>query len=473
MTRKTRSLWIALAALALILGAFFVLRSDRDAADDAGSPAQVETVALSDLDITDLRSVTLIRSSGEVEISSADGETWFVRDVPVHYRGDGDRIRAAVRGLAGLSSRNVVAESASESELADFGLDPAEATVVLRQRDGSETAVDVGKPAPSGSGRYARRRESSRVVILPAYAVDPALSSADDFRDRSLPAPDPDRLVRISYRSSGTTVRIEEREGGNPFTSLSSPLDVTEPWLSPHPADDYALRKALAEEAPLPRTVGAFLDDADPEDPDLGLSPRDDADLLRVEDADGVVLDLVIGSEDGAGNRYALRGDEDGAVFTLPVESLAFLEVDPFDLTSNFVFLGSIERMRRIRVERGSESWIMAREERGEPGDTKDDGYRVNRLEVPREEFTAVYQEFISLMWEGRIQRNVPLGTPELRITAEHADPDVNPLVILFWPYDDVYYQVAVGDDPMEFLVGRYQVGNFLDDLAALSEYGS
>ncbi|RKX90992.1 MAG: hypothetical protein DRZ90_15645, partial [Spirochaetes bacterium] len=215
-----------------------------------------------------------------------------------------------------------------------------------------------------------------------------------------------------------------------------------------------------------------FLDSEDSENPMFGLD-ENNADYLKLADEDGNILNLIIGSEEGQGYRYTRFGDHDDSLFLLSNSDLAVLNTDPFRFMSKFVFLGSIFQVSQVKVERGAETWIMKRTERGEPENTDDDRFIANNLEVPKKEFTSVYQKFISIMYEGEVEDSTSLKSPEVRITISNVKPEIEPRIIRYWPYDDTYFQVSIDSNPIEFLVGRYQVEDFIEDLAALSEYGS
>jgi hypothetical protein len=235
---------------------------------------------------------------------------------------------------------------------------------------------------------------------------------------------------------------------------------------------DENFREALGEKTPIPSTVREFLDDADPLNGKYGLDEKT-ADLLIIRDSEGKSLNLVIGNSDGQGNRYVRFEDFTDSVFLLKDSDLTVIENDPFSFTSKFVFLGSIFKVAQVKVEKDGKTWLMSRTERGEPEDTDDDRFIVNTLEVPKKEFTSVYQKFISIMYEGVAIDAPALKSPEVRITISNVSRDVEPRIIRYWPYDDIYYQVSVDDRPIEFLVGRYQLEDFIEDLSALAEYGS
>lgn len=469
MTKKTKNLIIAAAALVLALGAFFITQRAEEKKDDAEATPITPMADITQIDAYSVRSVRIENSSGGVHLYSPDGKNWLVADVPEYYKSDADTLQSVVKKFANLRSRDIIAENIGGNDLAEFGLNVPQALIVLREKDGTETIVEFGKMSPSGSGRYVRQAGGDRVFLLPVYTTKDAFATADAFRDRALPAISPDKLASFSYRSGGLLFALEPRVGNHPYIKMASRFDVVSPFQGRYPASDYTIQKALAEDAPLPTRIGDFMDDIDPNDSSLGFN-EDTADRIDIEDSDGNALHLLIGAPTGMGSRYARLTDREGPVFTLGDAELALLRIDPFQLMEKFLFLGSIDNVAEVTVKNGNDSLSMAREDRGDPEDVKDDYFTVNGHEVPQKEYSGVYQNFIGLMWEGIAEEQPILGNPEISITVRNADSGIDPAVINFWPYDEVYYVAATDDAPREFLLGRYQVEKFLKSLEELAK---
>ena len=472
MIRKTRNLLISLIALTII-AAVFTLLHFREKTGEISEKTEVKAPEiLSNYTLADLRSVNIQNPEQDFKFSSSDGENWVISPVPEYFRAVKDRVTSAVRTLSSLQSRTIIAEEADESRLSEYGLIPPEAVITYKDRESGSTTVEIGSTNPSKTGRYARQRGSQTVVLLPSYSVDPVFSSPENFRDMTLPAVNPEKLASFEYRHNGITFSIAPRDAEDDYTAMVSPFVITSPWKNHYDFDADAFQKILSEKTPLPGRVVRYLDGADYRNEAFGLEDTD-ADFLKIADEDGNLLDLIIGNPDGNGMRYIRYRDHEDSIFLLKDSDVALISTDPFYFVSKFVFLGSIFQVSRIKVERGADTWIMKREERGEPEDTDDDRFFVNTLEVPKKEFTTLYQNFISIMYEGEAVNHRTLKSPEVRISVSSVKPGVEPRIIRYWPYDEIYYQVSIDNNPIEFIVGRYQVESFIENLAALSEYGS
>jgi|GEM_PF-649157 len=476
MTGKSRNLLISLIAVAAAAAAMFLMQIREEPTEDTPAAEVKAPEVLSNFTMTDLRSITIKRNVDDsvmtLRFFSSDGENWMIADTTENFRPERDHLAADIQSLSNLQSGTVIAENAGNPRLSEYGLNPPEVLLTFKDREGNSRTVEIGTANPSGTGRYCRLSGADKVVLIPSYKLSAAFNSADDYRDMSLPSVNLDKMSYFEYRYQGRVFRVSPWEQEDKFISMLSPFVITSPWKSEYLLSDEKFRKALGEETPIPSTVREFLDDADPLNGKYGLDEKT-ADLLIIRDSEGKSLNLVIGSSDGQGNRYVRFGDFTDSVFLLKDSDLAVIESDPFSFTSKFVFLGSIFKVAQVKVEKDGKTWLMSRTERGKPEDTDDDRFIVNTLEVPKKEFTSVYQKFISIMYEGVALDGPALKSPEVRITISNVSRDVEPRIIRYWPYDDVYYQVSVDDRPIEFLVGRYQLEDFIEDLSALAEYGS
>ena len=475
MTRQTRKLIIALgllgAALAALGGIKWAQNKPKD--DDLVDEPIAKEVVLTNYALEDLRLVRVENAEEILAFTSADGENWQLDGVPSGFIPNMTALTSAVRNASSLSSRTTIAESPSNERLADYGLANPVAKVVVKDREGNTSTVLFGAETPSGTGRYARSSDGGAVVLLPTYTSSVAFQTQKDYRDFSLPTINPQAIFSLAYRSQGVEFITEPKgEETRPYVTMVSDLQITSPWQGTYSIDENELQKVLSEEAPLPTQVAAWFDEANPSDPALGLNPNT-ADYIRIADAEGNSLNLLLGATTPEGQRYARLENSNGPVFLLDASTLKLLDVPPFRFTRKFVFLASIMAVEDVIVRSEGKEFTLHRTERGESDNTKDDRFLMNGREVPRDDFTEVYQKMIAIMREGVVEETLPIGQPEAIITAHHVSQEVEPATVRFWPYDEVYYRVAVNDDPIEFLVGRYQVKQLITALDELAAFGT
>ena len=471
MNRKSRNLLISLAVLVLAAGSLLLVRTGENSPEEDSREPMVQIGFLSEVPAESLRSVRIENPEGGFHLYSPDGQNWLVEGVSDSYRPDTAGINTAVRYLSRIQGQ-VVEESANPDRLREFGLDHPEIRLTLRNREGDTTVVEFGAESPTGSGRFARQPDSGTVILVSPVITRTVKSVPDSFRDRSLPTVNLQEMIAFSYKSGDTVFIAEPRTEDDPYRGSLGPFEVVSPFRGRYPLADHVLSELLTETSPLPTTVSAWRDDVDPEDPSWGLG-EDEADRIYIADRSGGILSLLLGIPDGMGNRYARLGDRDEAVFLVPETALGLLETPPFELIDKFVCLASISNVSSVRVEASGRNWVMTRFPYGDEDSVKDDRFNINNLPAEQEDFSDVYKKLIGIMWEGQIEERKTLESPEVRITLSHVDPGVKDVIIRFWDYNEVYYQASVDESPLEFLVGRYQVQDVIDDLAALAEFAS
>lgn len=467
MIRKLRTLLISLTVLILLAAGLMLLRTLAKREQASAPNATVGSEVLSDFAVENLRSLRIQRGGEELHAYSTDGKQWKLADTSKFFRPVSEEIETSVRALANLSSSSIIRDGVQDSELADFGLDVTEATLIFRDNNGQSTSIEIGGKSPSGIGRYARVANSPTVVLLPNSSIEYAFKSASDYRDMSMPTINLESISGMEFRYNGRTTRIRTRGEDDPYVTRLSPYSInSSSWKGTYSLDDNALKTLLTEESPLPVEIKEYRDELDPNDPSLGLLDES-SDMLVIEDTEGNTLSLVFGIGDGKGNRFTRYENTADAVFLL--EELELLKTEPFRLLNKFVFLGSIHQVSQVVIERDTDVWRMNRTDGGNPEKAHDDYFEINDMEIPFEDFTDIYQKLIGIMWEGQIVTPVKPGNPELKITVSNIQPDIRPRIIRYWPYDDVYYQASLDEQPPEFLVGRYQINQFIDSLTAKS----
>jgi len=465
MTEKSVALVSSLGVLAVLAAVFAIIRSLPEPLKISGN-AVAASITLTDIEEENLRSVTVKHADGGFDFKLDEDGNWTLPNLS--FRLNPDEVRRVTRALASIESGKIISEGGDGSRLPEFGLDNPAARIIVTDKNGNLEAVEVGDENPVSGQRYARREGSYDVAFLPPAVAGMVFMDESDFRDKSLPAPNLDEVVRLELRRHGRSLQVASSAEPNPYLDSASGYVITRPWQGRYYLDEGNFRARIKEEAPLPTAVAAYLDNENPENVKFGLAD-DEADMLYISDKNGTTLHLILGASDGEGNRYARLDSEAESLFKLRESELGFLDTDPFYLTSKFVFLGSIRRVARVKIEAEGDIWMLTRIERGEDEEIKDDLFLIDNLEITFEEFSSLFQNLIRISREGQVQEEHILLEPEVSITVINSKADVNPLLIRYWGYDDVYYQVGIDAEKPEFLVGRYQVRKLINHLRALS----
>ena len=451
-----------LAALTIIFVIFRFLPEPPKVLDNG----LVSSIVLTSIEEQNLRSVAVKRVDGGFDFELGENGDWVLSGVPFPL--NTDEVKRVTQTLASIESGKVISEGLDGNRLSEFGLDNPAAKIVVADKDGNLEIVEVGNVSPVDARRYARRNDSYDVVFLPPTVAEIAFMDEGDFRDKSLPTPNLDEIARLEFRRNGGVFQMVPRAEPDPYVSSTSDYVVTKPWQGKYYLDEGNFRKRIRKEAPLPTTVVAYLDNENPSNVKFGLTDEK-TDMLYLSDRNGTVLHLILGASADEGNRYARLGDRDGPLLKLRESELGFLDTEPFSLTSKFVFLGSIERVASVKIEAGKDAWILTRIKKGEAEEIKDDLFLIDDLEITFEEFSSLFQNLIGISWEGEIQEERIRLEPEITISITNSNADVNPLLIRYWGYDEVYYQVGMDIVQPEFLVGHYQIQKLINYLMALA----
>lgn len=170
-------------------------------------------------------------------------------------------------------------------------------------------------------------------------------------------------------------------------------------------------------------------------------------DFVNTEDADTAkktkyadsTATLLIGSEDGEGNRYAAVEGYEGAVYKIPSALLeAVYGLNPFDYILKIPALINIDTVESVEIQAGGESYTM------EPGK---DQYKMNGKKVEKEEFTAVYQALLNVMLDTEMEEgSQPDGGREekLRVVYKRNTEDAPEVELVYYPYDDTYDSISI-----------------------------
>jgi len=465
MTEKSVALFSSLGVLAALIIVFVISRFLPESPKPSDYDS-VSSIMLTDIEEQKLRSVAVQRVDGGFNFELDEDGNWILSDLP--FRLNSDEVKRVTGMLSSIESGEIISRGLDRNRLPEFGFDSPAARIVVTDKAGDSEVVEVGSGSPVSGQRYARREDSYDVVFLPPAVTEIVFMDGGDFRDRTLPMPNLDEIERLEFRRKGRVFQMVSSEEPNPYVSSANYYVVTKPWQGKHYLDEGNFRTRIREEAPPPTTVLTYLDNENPRSAKFGLADEK-ADMLYISDRNSTVLHLILGASDGEGNRYARLGDRNESLFKLSESELGFLDTEPFHLTSKFVFLGSIERVARVRIEVDKEAWILTRIERGETESIKDDLFLVDDTEITFEEFSSLFQKLIGISREGQIQEEHIRLEPEIRITITNSKTGVDPLLISYWSYDNVYYQVGMDTEEPEFLVGRYQVQKLINHLMALS----
>ncbi len=346
LSKSNRGLLLIAVALAAWFG-FFELRRDSTEARRrlAARALRVEAERVRSLQI---------ESEGLRLAATREGERWTMTE-PIRAPADAEAIGRLLLALERLPRGETVTPAdrrRADARLADYGLDPPRARIVLGG-EGPPLTLRIGRATPIGDGLYLQVEGSDELFTSHRGILALLPDGPEKWRDRALYRGESAVIRRIEVRRPEGLLRIERDERGG--------------WIvaSPHPvrANRAAVAELLAQL--LAGRVGEFVAEGAIETAGYGL----DEPAITVEfTAAGLdpAAPLLLGNP--VANRpdwryAAFRGG--AAVFTVSADLIAPLRAPLDDYRDRRLTALDPAEIASIRVENGDLALRLARRAEG------------------------------------------------------------------------------------------------------------
>lgn len=169
---------------------------------------------------------------------------------------------------------------------------------------------------------------------------------------------------------------------------------------------------------------------------------------------------IILGNEDGEGNRFAaVQGFED-QIYKFPTSTIDFVfGLDPFSYILKIPALINIDTVESLEILAGENSYEMN-------VDSANGKYQFENKNVEKTEFTTLYQEICGIMLEGEAQEDKISkdAAPELEITFHRNSAEFPEIQVVYYPYDDTCDLVEVNGNSY-FLVKAEDVENLVKSI--------
>jgi len=450
MSRKSKTLIAALAALVLLSGAYYGSTVWTKRKSDAKVQPFTPSPKLGNLEGSELVRMELLNLTLENE----DG-IWKLKSVkgalpPAGIELDQMQIMSLIYSLASLWIDSVVDEE--PLDLSAYGLDNQYVSrVTITDSAGTQAVYLVGNMTPSRSAYYVMEEGDPKVYAVSAYLVGNMNIPLERIRQKSLfPVFQFPEFISFTMESSGTVIEIMEKP------------DILRPYLastytSHLLTSHYALARGISNDifsellSPFNSLgIDDFIDDNPASLERYGLDKPVRIILRTINDT----LDLLIGNQ-VEGKRYAKLTGAPG-VFTLRGLESA-VSIKPFELIDKFILLVNIDNVDHIEIT-GGEKILTADIQRY--GDEED--FFLNGKKTQDRAFRNFYQSVIGLLADAEYPRGSSADQATGRdnsITIEHFlnTPPGQRVSITLIPYNRDFYAVSQ-EGATEFLVSRDQV---------------
>jgi hypothetical protein len=358
---KPRQVLYVLVILAVVLGGVFYLE---DRVEQQAELKQEQSRLISLDDPADVRSLEISgqKVDSAIKIARKDDKPEWDLTAPVKGKADNLSVERLINGLKQAMSEQRLT---GKSDLASYGLDPAQYRITLTDKKGTAHTVLVGEQSPTQGFVYLAPGDKSEVWLVKAD-VRPALTqSLFDFRDKSAL----DFVVAKVGR-----LEMTQGQGKEPLVLERTKSGDKEAWqmADGQRADPEAVSDLLFQVSGL--RVIEFIDKP-LDDEKTGLAAPTAVYSLTMEDGAGEAL-LIGGPKEGNSNQFHARRRSGGPVMMLTKASLDRLKHEPKDFVYRKVFEFDRDEVVKLEVQRPDGKLVFAKQDgkwrRQEPkGDDK------------------------------------------------------------------------------------------------------
>ena len=178
MSKRTKTLLLALIVLALLVGLFFVVKLLLPQEDEATSSSEVSTsVKLISMSSEELASVEVSRPEGGYVLKIKDGESSIdgLEGLPL----DSDKISSVISQATSMTAKETIEESPASLGL--YGLDQPSYSLTVTKTDGSSFTMEFGLESSASYGTYVKLSDSNAVYLVYTSDLSSFAYTAEDF----------------------------------------------------------------------------------------------------------------------------------------------------------------------------------------------------------------------------------------------------------------------------------------------------
>lgn len=205
---------------------------------------------------------------------------------------------------------------------------------------------------------------------------------------------------------------------------------------------------------------------------DTGLSDSDTGIILEfvdTQDSDTAKstvyadssAEIVLGNEDGEGNRFAaVKGKED-TVYKLSQATLdAVYALNPFDYILKIPVLVNIETLESIEITAGDKTYEMN-------VNTAEEEYKFGRKKADKDEFVTLYQDIASVMLDSELETEKDTAKDKeqkLSLVYHRNTENAPEITVTYYAYNDEMDSVEINGEE-RFLVKAADVDALIEKI--------
>jgi hypothetical protein len=462
MRRKTLIICIA-AALTLSAGVAALYLWPES---DPGTPDVSPVIETADLIQETRENITSIRfdPSGGVPYTirhdSADDD-YTLDAADAVFPGRLSAMRSMFTYATSLTNLTQVTDSATDEQLALFGLNAPVMTWRINRADGTSVELMAGAVQATGKGRYARLRNSREVVLLNEWQSSFLAMNLEEFYDLSFLPPhgggeDPAWAFIehiILEKADGGVIEVRKRapEEISYQDFIISQYEILQPVEGD--TNDYMLQTVMLD--PLSLIAPDQFETALPAElPTYGL---DNPARLAISGG-GWSGALLIGRHDAErGGRYVMIEGHDAVLFDSK-GVYTFLNTNYTDIRVTTVFLYDIKTVSSVVFDLNGVERILSIEHTGEDELTG----RLDGAELTESNTRRLYRGAIGITQNGETDAPIPAGSPVYTIKINFSNGKADTLEL--YRLNDLQFLIVVNGVNQNLFINRRNLQSGLLD---------
>jgi hypothetical protein len=214
---QANRLLIAALVLAGLGGAIWW--SNRQPADSSSSDktasTSVKLMSLTEADLTELK-VEIKGEAARLYKKDTATQKWSLtseHEKDPSFRTDSDAVQNVVNSAAIFSTDKLVDENATD--LIQYGLDPPQIVVEIKDKNGKTDRVNLGDETPVGQMVYAAKPGTKKIYTVAKHLKDGVTKSAFDVRDKRLLPIDESKVSRFEWSHKGESLEFGKNAQGD------------------------------------------------------------------------------------------------------------------------------------------------------------------------------------------------------------------------------------------------------------------
>ncbi len=413
MSKRTKTLLIALLVLALLVGLFFAVKllmppEEAPSSSEAGSTS----VKLISLSSEELASVQVTRAGGGYILRTKNDEASVdgLEGLPL----DADRTKSVISQATSMTAKEMVDENPSNLGL--YGLDKPSYSLTVTKIDGSSFTLEFGLESSASYGTYVKLSDSKEVYVVYTSDLTSFAYSTEDFVSKKI-IPELSAnadFERISF--SGTNypeplvIEKYDFDGDHDATYSYFSYAITSPSLKPVDTESiFAYVDKILETSANTVLTGNYSEE------ELAQYGLDEPDArievtFSEEFEENTVFTFLLSFQDDT--VYAICNDVP-IIYTLSEADWMSLQYK--DTVHGLFLLPSIYDVSRATVQTGGKSYVF------EVSGEESENITYNGAAIDKTAFSKFYQLLIGASNDGNyVPGTQPEGEPLLTITFDY-----------------------------------------------------